>query len=223
MSTKRKEVESFILSYLDKIDIGNKKNTELYRDLFNKMTNAEFDEFMVKLKNGTLTLSMIIPNGGDVKIDVENNIKIAKELGYDFFQQVKVSGQHNTPDYVTPNKYMTMILPIKRAAQLLSKKISIPDSDKNIDTLSGQVTGKSKASKLTMPEIQLLVGMGMKTSIRELLKIRGGDIQANNAMVSMLYKTGSAKQSTIEQYAGGVVSTQTLKAYLNAQHIKSTL
>jgi len=220
----RKAAEELILKVISAVDVGSKKpNTILYKNLFSKMSDIEFDNFMKKLKNKQITLSMIVPNGGDVKIDVENNLNIANSLGYDFFQQLKITGQPDLPDYITPNKYMTMILPIKRASQLLSKKISIPENDKAIDMLSGQVTGKSRSSKLTMPEIQLLIGMGLKTSIRELMKIRGGDVQANNAMSSMLYKTGIARQSEIEQYSGGVVSTQTLKAYLQAQHIKSTL
>lgn len=224
MTPKRKKAEEFILTYIDKIDIGNKKeNTLLYKNLFNKMSDVEFDNFMKGLKDKTITLSMIIPNGGNVKVSVENNFKIAKELGHDFFQNIKITGQLDIPDYITPNKHLTYILPVRRAAQLLSKKISIPESDKSIDTLSGQVTNKSKASKITMPEIQMLVGMGMHDSVRELLKIRGGDIQANNAMSNMLYKTGVASQVAIEPYASGVESTKTLKNFWLASHIKSTL
>jgi hypothetical protein len=219
----RKKAEEFILSYIDKIDLGEKRNTKLYKDLFKGMSDNEFENFMSGLRNKTITLSMIVPNGGDVKITVENNFKIAKELGHEFFQNIRITGQVDLPDFITPIKHLTYILPIRRAAQLLSKKISIPESDKSIDMLTGQVTNKSKSSKITMPEIQMLIGMGLKDSVRELLKIRGGDIQANNAMNMMLYKQGSASQAAIEPYSSGVESTKTLKAYLNASHIKSTL
>ena len=224
MNPKRKKVEDFILTYSDKIDTGSKKeNTTLYKNLFVKMTDPEFDNFMKGLRDKTITLSMIIPNGGDVKVSVENNFAIAKELGHDFFEHIKITGQEDLPDYITPIKHLTYILPIRRASQLLSKKISIPDSDRTIDVMTGQVTGKSEASKITMPEIQMLVGMGLYSSVRELLKIRGGDIQANNAMNAMLYKTGAASQAVVEQYASGVESSKTLKSYFNAIHINTTL
>jgi hypothetical protein len=224
MNPKRKKVEDTILLYIDKIDVGSKKeNTTLYKNLFAKMSDVEFNTFMKGLKDKTITLSMIVPNGGNVKITVENNFKIAKELGHEFFQQIKITGQEDLPDYITPIKHLSFILPIRRASQLLSKKISIPESDRTIDVMSGQVTGKSKSSKLTMPEIQMLIGMGLYSSVRELLKVRGGDIQANNAMNAMLYKTGVASQATVEQYASGVESTKTLRAYLEASHIKTSL
>lgn len=219
----RKDSENFILSILDKIDLGSKRNTQLYKDLFSKMTNDQFHRFMERLRDGEITLSMIIPNGGDVKVSVENNIKVAKELGHEFFQNLEFSNMPDLPDYITPNKYLTMLLPIRRAAQLLTKKISVPDSDRNIDMLSGQVTGKSKSSKLTLPEIQMLVGMGFKTSIRELIKLRGGDLGGLNAMNNMLFKTGKATQLGVEPYTTGVVSKKTLKNFLRASHIISTL
>lgn len=222
----RKATTDFIISQLEKIDMSsskNKVNTTLYKEMFAKMSDLEFNKFMENLRDKVTTLSIIVPNGGDVKISVENNMKVAKDLGHNFFQKFEFSNMADTPDYTTPNEYLTMILPIRRAAQLLSKKISVPDGDKNVDMTSGQVTGKSKSSKLTLPEIQMLVGMGFKTSIRELIKIRGGDLGANNALNNMLFKTGKATQEDIEPYSTGVVSKKTLKNFLRASHITSTL
>lgn len=221
--SKRKQVEEYILKYIGKIVTGE-ENINLYKDLFKSMSDKEFDEFMHKLKDKQITLSIIVPNGyKNTKVSVENNFKVAKEIGYDFFQRIKVTGDSDIPDYITPNKYLVYKLPIKRAAQLLSKKISIPESDKKIDTLSGQVTGESKSSKLTLPELQILIGLGLKDSVKELMKIRGGDLGSTNAMTAMLYKQGMATQQNIEQYSTGVVSTKSLKAYLNSMHIRNTL
>ncbi len=221
--SKRKQVEEYILKYIGKIVTGE-ENINLYKDLFKSMSDKEFDEFMYKLKDRQITLSIIVPNGyKNTKVSVENNFKVAKEIGYEFFQRIKVTGDPEIPDYITPNKYLVYKLPIKRAAQLLSKKISIPESDKKIDTLSGQVTGESKSSKLTLPELQILIGLGLKDSVKELMKIRGGDLGSTNAMTAMLYKQGMATQQNIEQYSTGVVSTKSLKAYLNSMHIRNTL
>lgn len=222
--SKRKQVEQLILSTLDKIDVGSSKdNTTYYRELFAKMTDKQFDDFMVKLRDKKITLSMIIPNGGAVKVDVENNFKIAREFGYEFIDHLKFVDVPNYGTYITPVKYLTMMLPIRRAAQTLSKKISIPESDNKIDMLSGQVTGKSKSSKLTLPEIQILAGMGLKDSIRELVKLRGGDLGGKRAMNTYLIKTGEVSQSDVEPYTTGVKSVQVLKSYFKAIHIASTL
>jgi len=219
MTEKRKKTQEFIIKYIDKIAPGG-ENKKLYTDLFNSMSDKEFNRFMEKLSNG-MNLSVIAPNGSKIKLDVDRNIKIAKELGYDFFQRLNIWEHDGLPAIKTPNKYMVMSLPVRRMAQLLTKYISIPTDDKSIDLTTGQVTGKSKGSKLTMPELQILAGLGLKDSVVELMKYRGGDRGGMNALSKSLFINGTASQKVLEQYATGVVSKQTLKSYFNAMHIKA--
>ena len=220
---KRAAVESLILKYIDKIVTG-KENTKLYQDLFASMNDKEFDIFMNKLKNKEINLSIIIPNGDNrFKVDLNNLMKLGKELGYDFFQHLNYGPNEDRPGFKTPNKHMVLALPVRRASQLVSKKISIPTDTSSIDTLSGQVTNSSKGSKITNPEIQILLGLGLKDSLTELLKIRGGDLGAARATEQLLYKHGSVSQQQANQYATDVVSKKTLKSYFNAMGISTTL
>lgn len=220
----RKSTEALILKYVDKIAPGG-ENKKLYEELFKGMNNKQFDAFMTNLKNKTSTLCVIAPLDSPIskKITVKNNIKVGKELGYDFFQHVIVKGDGDKPPYKSPNKYLVYKLPFRRAAQTLSKKISIPKDSKSIDLATGQVTGSSQASKLTYPEIQMLTGMGLDKSLKELLKNRGGDIKSQNAMMNLLYKYGKVDDATLKQYEDKVISAKTLINYWRASHIKTTL
>lgn len=218
----RKKTEDYIIKYIDKIAPGG-DNKKLYIDMFKTMTDSEFKTFMMNLKKKKLTLSVIDPNTRKSNISVENNYKVAKELGYSFFQHLTISGKIGLPDYKTPNKYLVMSLPVRRASQLLTKKISIPSDDKSIDLTTGAVTGKSKGSKLTMPEIQILAGMGLNKTIKELVCDRGGDLGIKRAMSALLMKQGSVSQDVLSRYATGVVSTKTLASYWNASHIKNNV
>lgn len=219
---KRKAVEDLILKFIKRIVTGN-ENYELYQALFKSMNDKEFDSFMEDLRSGKSSLSVIIPNGSNIKVDTKNNIKLAKELGYEFFQRLKVGATSSIPAYTTPNKYLILKLPVRRAAQLLSKKISVPEDDRKVDVLTGQVSDSSKGSKLTNPELQVLIGLGLKDSITELMKHRGGDLGSANALNQMIFAHGSATQNEINKYSSKVESTKTLKAYLQAMHIRSTL
>lgn len=227
MNTKRKAVQDYIIKYVGAIVAGN-ENTKLYQDLFDRMTDEEFDRFMVGMKEGKIHISIVVPNDGKTRVSVENNFKVAKQLGHEFFQRVKVTNHPDYPDHMLPIKALTMILPIRRAQQLLSKKISIPEHSMTTDVLTGQVAGKSRSSKLTYPEQQMLIAMDMKDTATEMVRIRGGDLKAQSEYVRQLANNGEVSQKDILDVAnlvsnGGVVSTRTLKYYLQGMHIKNTL
>lgn len=213
----RKAAESYILDNLKALK-ANDTTIKLYVDKFKKMTNAEFEEFM-----GTDYLPIIEPVGSASKISVENNFAVAKKIGYDFFQHLRISATADTPEYITPNKYLIFRLPIKRAAQTLDKKKSIPDDTHSIDIMTGQVTTSSKASKLTMPEIQILVGLGLKATMVEFMKTRGGDLGEATALDNLIYRDGMVTQAALAEYQTGVVSTKVLKQFFLGMHIRSTL
>ena len=192
------------------------------------MADEEFDRFMVGMKEGKIHISIVVPNDGKTRVSVENNFKVAKQLGHEFFQRVKVTNHPDYPDHMLPIKALTMILPIRRAQQLLSKKISIPEHSMTTDVLTGQVAGKSRSSKLTYPEQQMLIAMDMKDTATEMVRIRGGDLKAQSEYVRQLANNGEVSQKDILDVAnlvsnGGVVSTRTLKYYLQGMHIKNTL
>lgn len=222
MNEKRKKAQDFIITYIDKVLPGS-INKQLYEDMFSAMSDEEFDRYMQNLKNKTSRLSIISPNYSKPALDLQRNFDIAKELGHNFFQRIKVPARDGLRAYTTPNPYLVVDLPIRRQAQLLTKKISIPEDNNSVDDFTGQATGKSKGSKISYPEVQTLVAMGLDSTLTEFLKYRGGDEKGFNALNTVIDKTGYASISQIEPYSSGVKSTQTLKVFLNAMHLQNTL
>jgi hypothetical protein len=223
---KRQDVEKYIIEQVSNIPADKASqdyHRELYTNAFKQMNNEEFDRFMNELKAGTRILQIIVPNGSDTKIDINRNIKIAKSLGYEFFQKVITGPTKTTPKIKTPIKHMVFDIPYRRTSQLLSKGVSAPEDRKSVDLTTGQVTNKSRGNRLSFPEVQILAGLGLKSSIVEMMKYRGGDVGGINAMDALLLKNGHVSQEVLEQYSTGVVSTRTLKSYLNAAHLSNTL
>lgn len=218
---KRKQVEDTILTYVKKIT-NDERNVNLYKDLFKRLSNDEFDNWMLDLKNRKTTLSVIAPNGEDNGISKENNIKVAKELGYDFFQHLTITKKDGTK-YTTPIKFFIVKLPIRRFQQILSKGRLVVTNTKKVDMLTGQVTSDSRCSKITLPELNVLTSLGLNYTARELMKIRGGDLGASRALDNQLVTQGTASQTEIEKYSTTTLSVQSLKAYLLGLHIRSTL
>jgi hypothetical protein len=222
MSTNRKKAEEFILKYIEKL-LPKSPNTDIYRKFFATMNDKEFDRYMKELEEGTKFLTVIAPNFMKPELTVENNFNIADELGHKFFQKLWIEGVGDLPTYQTPIEYFVLDLPMRRASQLLVKKISVPKHNNVIDALTGQPTGESKGAKVSYSGLQVCAAMGLDDTMVELMKYRGGDIRGGAALAGILSQYGKASMSVLKQYASGVESTKSLKSILTSAHLKSSL
>lgn len=222
MAGNRKKAEAVILEYIEKLLPGS-PNTQLYKDLFANQTDKQFDDFMKGIEDGSIKLAIIAPNFGEQQLTKEHNLKLAKELGHEFFERIWIDPGNDIPPYLSPVKYLVVDLPLRRQAQLLVKKISIPEDNKSVDDLTGQPTGKSKGSKISYPETQILASLQLDDNLTELLKLRGGDNKSFDAMNAVISQTGGVSQEAIKHLGGRVKSTETLAIFLTCMHLKTTL
>lgn len=221
--SNRQKAEAYIIKMIDKVAPGG-QNKKIYERLFKDMDDKTFDQFMNDLETKKKFLPVTYPNMGNVKISVANNLKIAKEMGHDFFSRLWIDNHDGNPKYLTPIPYLVVDLPVRRVSQSLIKKIKVPTDNKTIDSLTGQPTGsgKSQGARISFPELQVLSSMGLDNSTLELMKYRGGDQRGFRAMNSQIANQGIANLDTLANYASGVQSTKTLKTYLLCMHLKPT-
>lgn len=222
MANNRLKVEAYLIKYIGKLTPGT-NNADIYKKMFARMSDKEFDQFMKDLESKKIRLSVEMPNFGKAELSVERNLQIADEIGYSFFHKLWIEGRDDMPTYLTPIEYFCIDQPMRRASQLLTKKISVPKNNKVIDTMTGQPTGESKGAKISYPELQVLSAMGLDSTLIELMKYRGGDAKGRAAMTGMISRHGSARQDTLKHYASGVESTATLKTFLTSAHLRNTL
>lgn len=218
----RKAAEEVIFTYIDKI-LPNSGNVEIYKKLFASMDDEQFDLFMSRLESGEIRLAIVAPNLSKSKIDVKRNLEIGKELGHNFFERVWMDRGDGSPKFLSPVPYLILKLPLRRQAQILIKKISIPEDNKSVDYLTGQPTGSSKGAKISYPELQILASLGLDQTAVELIKYRGGDAIGFNAMNNSISKTGGVSLTALDALGSKVKSTQTLSTYLTSMHYSNTL
>lgn len=218
----RQKAEALILKFVKEIEPTG-YNVGCYKKIFAAMTDKQFLDYMKGLRDGSKTLVMFKPMYKANGITVENNLQVAERYGLKIFERLRFTNHPDRPDHITPIEYMVLDLPWRKQSQTWAKKTSVPDNNKTIDQLTYQPTGASKGSKVSFPELQVLIGMGLDNCIRELTQTRGGDRGSFAAYNAMFMRYGSVSLKSIEQYASGVESTKTLKTYLACMHITTTL
>lgn len=218
----RKKAEEFIKKFIKEIDTSG-YNSQVYEEILSSMSDKDFDEYMRGMASGDKFLILFKPMYKANGISVENNLKVGKKYGVEFFEKLEIETQDGL-SYKTPIEYLVIDLPYRRQSQNLIKKINIPEHNKSIDELTYQpTTSASKGAKISYPELQVLIGMGLDNTITELIKYRGGDKRGFAAYNAMFSRYGSVSTKSLQNYSSGVESTKALKTYLLSSHINSTL
>lgn len=218
----RKAAEAFILEFMQDIDPSGFNKSQMVDKVFKDMDDRTFDTYMQGLRDKTKALVLFRPLY-KTQISLDNNFRVAKKYGLSFFEKLNFTNNPDEPDYQTPIEFMVLDMPYRRQSQTLIKKISVPDNNRVIDQLTYQPTGASKGSKVSYPELQVLIGMGLDNSIEELIEYRGGDRGGFRAYNTMAMRYGTINMKAISPYKTGVDSTKTLKVYLTSMHISNTL
>lgn len=219
----RKAATAVFLEGLELILPGS-KNTAYYENYLNGLTDEQFENMIVQIEAGKLVLPLYQPNLAKPLLDVTRNIEVAKAWGHEFFEQLWLTDPVD-PEVVTltPKKYLLLELPMRRQAQTLENKMAVPLSNEFIDDLSGQPmdSTESKGSALTYPELQVLNSEGLDATSLELLKFRGGDVDAYQALERTIIENGHATMAQTDPGDSRVKSTETLNVRLRAAHIDS--
>lgn len=219
----RKKTEKDALYFIDLFMPGS-PNKQILADLFKRMDDAEFAEWIDNLNTGKEYVTLYAPNLNEYTLSIAQNYIVAEALGFELFQQLILTDQSTGQTYLTPNKHLVGMLPLRRQVQMLAKKRSIPGSSHVADEFSGQAAGGSKGSRLSGPEIQVNLSKGLKTSVLELIKFRGGDAESYNQMNKQILETGEASLSSImAETPGTVKSNKTLSVRLSAMMLRNNL
>lgn len=222
MTMSRKKAQDNIVKRIEQISPGT-KNSAFYKKILSEMNEKEFHQFISDLKSGKKFLTIQVPNWTKSTPNIDYLLKVGDEMGHNFFQKLWVTDENSGATYLTPTTNMVVDMPIRRASQLLTKKISVPKDHKVVNALTGQPTGDSKGARISKPELEILAAMGAESTSIEFMKYRGGDIRGRAAFNAMLSSQGSVHLSSLEPYASGVESTKTLRTIFNCAHLKVEL
>ena len=179
------------------------------------MSDKEFDNYMNDLKDKRTKLMLFTPNM-KVVLKMKNIIETSKKTI--IFDRIWMVDPVTKQKYLTNYKYLILRLPIRRTRQFLMHKLSVAESDKRIDSLTGQVVKPDAASSISFVEAQLLYARGgLEDVLVEFMKVRGGDIHAYAKFKQQLEENGSAYLSSLDdntRVRSAIVMSTILKSML---------
>lgn len=199
------------------------KSAGAWVEMVEALSDKQFADYIEQIDNGTAFVPLIYENMTGSAITTEHLINVAEELNIKLFQRLITTDPATGMTYKTRNSYPVMHLPVRRPVQMLREKWSIPENNMHIDESTGQVTGESKASSMSLPETLILMAQGQEMSLQEFLNLRGGDQDAQAAMERRISETGECDATDIMEMGTKTKSTQTLSVRLRSQHFENTL
>lgn len=220
--SKRKKVTDFIVKAVDDIIPGYKDNGVMLRDMLESLSDKEFDAYVKAFRNKpgadhTAPRSIIpyyLPNLSKHRLDIARLIDLHDKIGRPTGQRLIMSDSLTGVEYLTPHEYMVVVLPVRRQAQTIAKKSSIPSGRQPIDELTHQPIQTSKGASLTQPEIGSLAARGLDSTLYELLNVRGGNELARREFRKQLLETGEGSLDSLSG-VGTIKSVDTMSIFLN--------
>jgi hypothetical protein len=221
MTPKRQQIQEFILKMINMQDPSG-YNGKVYEDFFAGMSDQEFHRYMETLRdNKNAKLKFLVPPF-KVVISLEASFKVAKALGVQVLERLRLWDPIGRRYCLTPEKYYVLKLPVRRLKQYLMDGLSVPDSDKRLNPLTDQVVKPDKGSAISFPQAQMIAEKGLTKTLHEMISVRGGDLTAYAQMKSEIEETGDSDTSVMLG-TQGVKSVQTLRTTLQAMHLDTNV
>lgn len=166
-------------------------------------------------------LQIIVPNKSKVSLNTERNLKLLNEMGVTVFHRIWCQDEDGN-EYLTPIEYMVLPQMVRRQEQSLVKKISVAENNQQVDDYTGQPTGNSAASSISYPQMRMIHAQGGRYNLVEFFKARGGDDKMYRDVERQIALTGKGRLTAVEEQ-GEVKALTTLRTYLKAMHLDTTL
>lgn len=199
-------------------------NDKLTRERLERLTDKEFEELMIKFKNGEDYLQIFTPIGvDDARLDMDNLHDVSKKYNIPFYYRIWMPSEDGSWE-LSNKKSMVLYLPIRVQQQLVEKKAAIPKNNRHIDANTWQATGKeSKGARISYPEVNALLSMGLNKTVEEMMHFRGGSEKGMRLLEQSISQQGFAKADSLKPYTGEVGANLMLHSYLTAMMLRSTL
>lgn len=221
---KRKKMEDMIYKFFDAFDKSG-KNTKRYKELFQPMSNAQFDNYFKAFfadENAYLILDIC---DYEYSISLEDIERAAKVIDIPLFENVYMPHLTMEKDKVVVTKEPVPVgyLNIKRTQQTINKKNGISTNIDKRSTLTSQVTGSDKNGRESDLENSMLVSMGLENTLKELNGPRSDDMVMKQQMLQDIALNGFVSLNDLDSDVMNKTTLNTVNVFLLGMGLDSDL
>lgn len=219
MAGNRKAFETYVFGFMAKLTKGG-GNKVIYQRLFATMNDKQLEEFVIRLGEGVMPLSIWASSYNEAeKLDYPNLLKLCKEYGVNVTQRLIIYDEDTGVKTMTDYEAIIGTAEVRKQRQMLVKKISVAKNDYEIDDLTGQVMGESRSTGISQPEITVLRNLGLTTMANELYNVKGGDLDALKAYKNDLLTTGKTNTNACLRKGGIAKVLETAHYIFRGRHL----
>ena len=193
--TKKKieEIKEFIYKGFDIIDKSD-TNTDYYKNLFDNMTDEEFEKFLAKKYPFKFQMKQSVtePRMADI-------VKACDYTGVPLLEKIYLPYYYKNSkgEPVKTAKCMVGYQHIKKVQQIVTKKSKWSTSVDNRDMKTGRLLGADKGTAISDREFEGLATLGLYNTMYEFAKPKGDALKAKAAMNNAISTKGFVTQQDI--------------------------
>ena len=218
---KRLKAQNQIYALMDALD-PSQYNSNRYREIFSKMNDKTFTEFMKNIRLNFEISSLDHKNGYP---KMKKIVDVAKKFNIPLTEYVMFP--HTNPDNpsnpsVSATKLPIFYIPIRKLQQMLDKKNKATANNDQTNAITGQVIGESKSASLNDTQTFALVTTNQNNSIKELLGPRADDLESKIQMLEQIERYGEVSLSDLNIRTENKQAYNTMEVFLKGALLMPT-
>lgn len=216
---QRQKIETLVISSMNILDKSG-INSEYYKDLFAKMSDAQFEKLIAKKFPFKFQYkpSVVEPSMDDAK-------EALKYIGVPLMEKITEPYIYTNKDGVPVNTKECLVVYIhhKPVQQFITKKNKWSIDTSNRDMKSGRLVGADKGAVTSDREFESMAVQGMDKTMREFYTIKADAMSAKNLANNIIGSTGILRLDDISIDRDDSLSKNLMNVYMIGAHINSNL